>query len=78
MMAAALCIWTHSKLSKRTGTSSASTGYPLRIDKPNDLLALQSWLIGPQTMSVHITGIGILDEADSASRTLQQTIEILR
>lgn len=76
MMAASLCIWTHIKLSKRTRIPS--TDRPLRIDKTSDSQALQSWLNGSRTMSVHITGIGILDEADSASRTLQQTIKILR
>ena len=76
MMAASLCIWAHIKVSKRT--EILFTDHPLRIDKVSDSQALQAWLNGSWTMSVHITGIGILNEADSASRTLQQTIKILR
>jgi hypothetical protein len=82
LLIASLYIWTFTKLMSRHLQPPISTyspsPRPLRLDRPLDAATMRAWLEEMPILTAHITGVGLLMDADSASRTLKEAIKIMR
>lgn len=78
LLIASLYIWTYITLAKHDSATSTFPQQVVRLDRHLGHATMGKWLEAAQTMDAHIMGIGMLGDADSATRTLQEAINVLR
>jgi hypothetical protein len=78
LLVATLVIWIYTGHIHRLGDIQSETPQPIRLDRSQNDLEIKEWIHYGHNKALHITGIGLLSDATSASCTLKEAVRIFK